>query len=64
MQDVVESLINNHFIANFLENLPVIFFNQLKFDGVTAKSLVPLFLLGSTECIYTGWCMEKYNFTN
>jgi len=36
---------NNSFVANFLENLPVNkFVNQLRFDEITAMSLVSPFL--------------------
>jgi len=38
-------IFDNHFIANFLKNLSVIFFeNWLTFDKVTAMSLVYLFM--------------------
>ena len=40
-------IFNNHFIANFLQNLLVITFkSRLQFDRITAMSLVSPFLLG------------------
>jgi len=47
MQGVVGSVIYNHFIANFLQNLLLKNFkDQLRFDRVTAMNLVSPFLGG------------------
>jgi len=37
-------IFRNHFIADFLENLPLKFFNQLRFDRVTVEFGVCLFI--------------------
>ena len=46
-------IFHNHFIANFRENLPVKHLkNRLRFDRVTAVSLVSPFLLRHTVCFH------------